>query len=286
MTFPQGLLVPIVAAGLAVTSCSQSVSVPVSLPAARAAGLDVPADVKVYQDIWDTGCNIFQVTARLRLTGRVGSKRARADIWVAAANRAFRIEAAGNRRPFVLTSAEPAEIATLQLPDGRTVASTDVEGLVHLATGLPLGGGELQKLLTTCPSRDGGGPVSYRPSPNALDLVLGDSPDRTDIIHFARDDAQAAWRLQAMTSNRPLVPFRWRTEFHAPIATVPKTFRLTSLDWNGQSSGELDVLVTVDHVQVGPMIEPRLFEPSPRPAGHMTLEELKISGVKLPLVLD
>ena len=50
--------------------------------------------------------------------------------------------------------------------------------------------------------------------------------------------------------------------FHAPIATVPKTFRLTSLDWKGQPSGELDVLVMVDRVQVSPMIDQRLFEPA------------------------
>ena len=116
--------------------------------------------------------------------------------------------------------------------------------------------------------------------------MLGDSPDRTDIIHFVRDDAQAAWRLQAMTSNRPLIPFRWKTEFHAPIATVPRTFRLSSLDWNGQSNGELDVLVTVDQVQVGPMIEPRLFEAAASPARTMSLDELRASGVKLPLVAN
>lgn len=272
------------AAALALTACSRTV--PVTLPVARATGLDVRADAKVYDDIWDTGCNIFQVTARLALSGRVGGKRPRSAIWVGAAGRALRIERADSRRPFLLTSTEPAQVATLRLPDGRIVASENVEGLVQLATGLPLGGGELQRLLTTCPSREGGGPVSYRPDSNALDLVLGDSPDKTDIIHFARDDAQAAWRLLAMTSNRPLVPFRWRTEFHAPIATVPKTFRLTGLDWTGQPSGELDVLVTVDHVQVGPMIEPHLFAPATASDKSMTLEELRTSGVKLPLIVD
>lgn len=284
MPTPRGSLAVIVVAGVVLAGCSRPV--PVSLPVARAAGLDARADVKIYDDIWETGCNIFQVTARLTLSGRVVGKRLRSAIWVAAAGRAFRIEGDDSRRPFLLTSAEPAQVATLRLPDGRTVASTDVERLVQVATGLPLGGGELQRLLTTCPSRDGGGPVSYRPGSNALDLVLGETPDKTDIIHFARDDAQAAWRLLAMTSNRTAIPFRWRTEFSAPIASVPATFRLTSLDWKGQSSGELDVLVTVDHVQVGPMIEPGLFEPAAASGGRMTLEELRASGVKLPLIVD
>ena len=199
----------------------------------------------------------------------------------------FRIEAAGNGRPFLLTrAAQPTPIATLRLPDGRLVASTDTAALVQLAIGLPLGGGELQRLLATCPTAEGSGPVSYRSNSNALDLVLGDSPDMIDIIHFARDDAQASWRLVAMTSTRPSIPFRWRTEFHAPIATVPKTFRLTSLDWKGQPTGELDVLVKVDQVQVGPMIDPSMFEPAAAPGRRMTLEELKTSGVQLPLIVN
>ena len=205
MATPRDSLLAALAAGLFLTACSRPV--PVSLPVARATALDNPRDQQVYQDIWDTGCNIFQVTARLTLSGRVGGKRPRSAIWVGSASGAFRIEAAGNGRPFLLTrAAQPTPIATLRLPDGRLVASTDTAALVQLAIGLPLGGGELQRLLATCPTAEGSGPVSYRSNSNALDLVLGDSPDMIDVIHFARDNGQASWRLVAMTSTRPSIP--------------------------------------------------------------------------------
>ena len=274
------------ATALFAAACARPV--PVTLPVPRSVALEVPGDSKLYQDIWDTGCNIFQVTARLTLRGRVAGKRPRSVIWVASAATAFRLEASEGERPFVLTSVAtvPPQVATLQLPDGRLAHSTDVAALVQLATGLPFSGGELHRLLTTCPTRDGGGPVSYRPSSDALDLILSDTPDAADVLHFARDDASASWRLLAMTSTRQSLPLRWRTEFHAPIATVPRTFRLTSLDWKGQPGGEFDVLVVVDHVQVSPMIEPRLFEPATASGERMTLEELKTSGVRLPLLVD
>jgi len=276
----------VLTAALLVAACSRPFAV--SLPDLRSSALEVPGDRKVYEDIWETGCNLFQVTARLTLRGSVAGKRPRSAMWIGGSGSGgFRIESDGGGRSFVLTSpAQATPGATLQLPDGRHVVSADVAALVQLATGLPLTGRELQSLVTTCPTRDGGGPASYRPSSNALDLMFADSPEATDVIHFARDDANAAWRLVAMTSNRQKPPFRWRTEFHAPIATVPKTFRLIGLDWRGQPTGELDVLVTVDRVQVSPMIDPRLFEPSGASDESLTLDELKASGMRLPLIVD
>jgi len=259
----------------------------VALPEPNVLALEVPGDNQLWDQIWKKGCNLHPMTARLTMRGTVAGSRTRSAIWVGAHVSGLRIEPADGSRSFVLTSSDrPARVATLEL-SGRRVESSDVHALVQLAIGLPLTGEELQGLLTTCPLRSGGSPVTLRTGSDALDLMLFDDPGDADVLHFSRRGEHDPWRLLAMTSNRSAPAFRWRTEFHAPVATVPKTFRLTSLDWKGEPGGELDVLVTVDRVQVSPMLEERLFKPSDdKTYTDITIGELKTSGVRLPLVLD
>jgi len=246
----------------------------------------VAGDAAEHSRLWDTGCIVFQGTARLTLKGRVAGKRPQSVLWVAVSNTAARIEADAGRQPFVLTTPreDSAGIATLQLADGRRVESREAVALAQIATGLPLTGPELQNLLFTCPVRSGRSAITYRTSPDALDVLVGDNPDDADVVHMSRGSAQGPWNLLAMTSTRP-PQVRWRTVFYAPPGTIPKTARIYSVDWKGQPSDGFDVTVEVDQVQVTPLLSEGLFTPGVSTAGALTIEELRAADVRLPLLV-
>jgi hypothetical protein len=244
-------------------------------------GLDLPEDREVLDHIARSGCMLTPLTARLTLNGTVSGQRLETAIWIAVLRDSLRIESTSNR-PFVLTSRDTrSEGATLRRKGEPLVRSADVPALVHATIGVPLTATDFHALLLTCPM--GGVGYTLRTGPNRLDVET-ERRGGFDTLHLSRSGRRSPWRLQALTSTHKALSLRWRTELDAPFASAPKILRLTSIDWKGEPSTEFDLTATMDRVQISPAVDP-FEDPAAADEETITLEALKATGTRMPLIL-
>jgi hypothetical protein len=201
-------------------------------------------------------------------------------MWAATAFPALaRIEVGASSGPphFIFTAR--GDDATLLLPrDNRVVEHERASLVLEALAGTPLNGLDLEGLLTGCP-RISGSYQAFQFGDTWLKFFIGEN----DEVYLRRNDPSGPWHLVVMIRRVPGQALRWRAEFRDRRDGVPRTIRVTSLDWNGQPSEAFDLWLSLRRLEINPLIGPEEFAvPVPRSAQPITLDELRRSS---PLAL-
>jgi hypothetical protein len=224
---------------------------------------------------------IQTLTTQIEFRGSVRGRRIRARMWAGTAFPALaRLEAIGSSTPPLFVFTASGNVATLLLPrDNRVVRDERARAVLEAIAGIPLDAADLEGVLTGCP-RISGEIEALAFGDTSLKVVIGDYKDE---LHLRRDHSRAPWRLVVMVRRVPDRALRWRAEFHDRVNGVPRTIRLTSLEWNGQPAQSFDVQLTLRRLQINPSLGPETFEGAGPRAGQqpLTLDELQRSGLLL-----
>ena len=217
------------------------------------------------------------LTTQIVVRGSAHGHRLRFRMWSAVAFPALaRLEVVASSRPPLFIFTARGDDAMLLVPrDNRVVQHERASVVLEAMAGTPLNGVDLEGLLTGCP-RISGTYRAFQFGNTWLKFFIGEN----DEVYLRRNDASGPWHLVVMIRRVPGQSIRWRAEFRNRRDGVPRTIRLTSLDWNGQPSDAFDVRLSLRRLQINPLLGPEEFAvPVSLSAQPITLDELRRSGL-------
>jgi hypothetical protein len=219
--------------------------------------------------------DVLALTTQIVVRGSVHGHRVRFRLRAATAFPALaRLEVVASPRPPLFTFTARGDDATLLVPrDNRVAQHERASAVLDAVAGLPLNGVDLEGLLTGCP-RISGTYRAFQFGDTWLKFFVGED----DEVYLQRNDPGGPWHLMVMIRRVSGQSLRWRAEFRDRRDGVPRTIRLTSLDWNGQSSDAFDIRLSLRRLEINPLLGPEEFAvPVPRSAQPITLDELRRS---------
>jgi hypothetical protein len=203
--------------------------------------------------------DVQRLTAHLDLRGIVAGRQVSRTMWAGVSvDGLSRLESASpSGRPFVLTASKRQ--ALLLLPDrGPAYVRGDAAVLHNAVIGLALDGSALEAVLTGCP-RISGGLTAEAFDSGWMRVMI----DAKDALYLHRSGAGAAWEAMAYLHVDAAQNVRWRADFRdrGRYDGVPRTIRLTKLEWNSRASRDFDVTLRLTRIQVNPLLTPATFAP-------------------------
>jgi hypothetical protein len=163
--------------------------------------------------------------------------------------------------------------ATLVLPRGERVVRDSSRRLIEAVIGVPLTAQEFIWTFTGCPTW-GGSIFGRRFGDTWMKLWVGDVAPLELVVH--RTDLGSPWALLTMVRNIDEGMLRWRTAFSDRVGGLARGMRIVSLDWNGEAGRAFDVQLSLNRIQVGPVLGSATFSVvPPSSARRVSLDTLR-----------
>jgi hypothetical protein len=215
-------------------------------------------------------------TGRVNVRGTAAGRRIQTRVAFAIQmSGATRLESVESfERKFVFSAV--GDDATLLLPARNLVVPHESTSAILEATlGLPLTTTDVQRLFV-CPR---GGSGSFSGTEKLADdwlRLFGSGPDGPIEVYFRQDGSRGVYKLVAMIHRTTTTGAAWRADFHDQRNGIWRRVHLMSVDWKGETSLSYDVELTVEDIQVNPVIERAALSVSvPASARPIALDEFR-----------
>ena len=211
---------------------------------------------------------VRSMTAEMRLSGRIGGRRARSRLLVgvtAPASAYIEAPAPFGASAFVFAAVD--DVATLLLPrDRRMLERGHPSDVLEAIAGVALTPRELRDTLTGCVTGVDG--RAARQAGERWRVIFGEPR-----VYLRRARPSEPWHVAAVV-HRENGRAEWRAEYADAVDRLPRTIRLTSAE-----PSRFDVALALSQVELNVPLGDEVFHPVV-PAGYqpVTLDQLRASG--------
>lgn len=208
------------------------------------------------------------MSTEVRLSGRIGGRRARGRLLVGVASPASAyIDAPAPFGASAFIFAAVGDSATLLLPrDRRVLENGRPSEVLEAVAGVALTPADLKQTLSGCAN---GVDASVAQQVGGNWRLLGSEPR----AYLRRAAATAPWQIVAVSHREPGRP-EWRAEYAGFVDGMPRTIRLVSADRN-----RFDLQLALSQVELNVALGADVFTPAvPRDYQPITLEQLRDAG--------
>ena len=214
---------------------------------------------------------VTTLTAEIAVSGSIGGGRLRARLLGGFTKPALRLEAvAPAGPPFFILVANGEDSTLLLSRDNEVLEHGRSDEVLEAIAGVRLGPSELLQTLTGCADP---GPWTGGVAAGAdWRVALG---DRGAKLYFHRDSANAPWHIATLLYPGAASQWSWRADYSDFRQGLPYAIHLVSADGH-----RFDLQLKLSQVETAATLDRDVFRLQiPRSAQHITIEELRASGL-------